>query len=102
MVTETGGDVRARFLVRLREAHDTARLILAVLADLPPGEVDLGQLPAAGPALGWTESPRGEHVHWLRLGPGGEVDRLRVRAASYCNWPVVRSACRAPWSPTSR
>jgi len=91
LITERSGDVRARFMVRLREGHEAARLILAVLAALPPGEVwtPLGELPAAVPALGWAESPRGEHLHWLRLGPGGVVDRLRVRAASYCNWPVV-------------
>lgn len=91
LVTEQDGDVRARFLVRVREAHEAARLIGAVLAALPRGDVwaPPGELPSGVPGLGWTESPRGEHVHWLRLAPGGLVDRLRVRAASFCNWPVV-------------
>ncbi|HEY8287062.1 MAG TPA: NADH-quinone oxidoreductase subunit C [Chloroflexota bacterium] len=91
MILEEDGDVRARFLVRVREARDSVRLILTLLEAMPAGEIwtPLGE-PAAGvPALGWTESPRGEHVHWLRLAPGGLVDRLRVRAASYCNWPLV-------------
>jgi Ni,Fe-hydrogenase III large subunit/Ni,Fe-hydrogenase III component G len=91
LVTETSGDARARFMVRLREAHDAARLIFEVLEDMPGGEVWTPvDIPSTGgQALGWTESPRGEHIHWLRLGPDGTVDRLRVRAASYCNWPLV-------------
>jgi Ni,Fe-hydrogenase III large subunit/Ni,Fe-hydrogenase III component G len=91
LVTESGGDVRARFMVRVREAHEAARLIISVLETLPAGPVraPLGEVPDGVPGLGWAESPRGEHVHWLRLARGGVVDRLRVRAASYCNWPVV-------------
>jgi len=91
LVTQTKGDIHARFMVRVREAHEAARLIDAVLADLPGGETWIPTaLPATGgQGLGWTESPRGEHIHWLRLGPDGTVDRLRVRAASYCNWPLV-------------
>ncbi len=101
LVAETAGDVRARFLVRVREAHESARLIGAVLADLPSGGVwaSVGTLPDGGQALGWTESPRGEHVHWLRIGGGGVIDRLRVRAASYCNWPVVPLTVRAAMLP---
>ncbi len=91
LVTETSGDVRARFMVRVREANEAARLIGAVLEDVPDGVVWIPpDLPAAGGhGLGWTESPRGEHVHWLRLGSDGTVDRLRVRAASFCNWPLA-------------
>jgi Ni,Fe-hydrogenase III large subunit len=90
LCTEPGGDVAARFRLRLRELQESARLIGLLLADLPGGAVcQTCTDPPAGSALGWTESPRGEHVHWLRLGPDGRVDRLRVRAASFCNWPVV-------------
>jgi Ni,Fe-hydrogenase III large subunit len=91
LVVETSGDVHARFMVRVREALEAARLIGAVLDDLPDGPVwaPPGELPAGGHALGWVESPRGEHVHWVRIGEDGTIDRIRVRAASYCNWPVV-------------
>jgi Ni,Fe-hydrogenase III large subunit len=91
MMTEIGGDVMARFMIRVREAREAARLIAAVLEDLSEGEVwtDPGSCPEGGQGMGWTESPRGEHIHWLRIGPDGKVDRLRVRAASYCNWPLV-------------
>jgi Ni,Fe-hydrogenase III large subunit/Ni,Fe-hydrogenase III component G len=93
-MVETSGDVRARFMVRVAEAHEAARLIGAILDTLPEGPLwaPPGTLPAGGHALGWAESPRGEHVHWVRIGDDGTVDRLRVRAASYCNWPVVALA----------
>ncbi len=88
---ETGGDVEARFLVRLAEAMTSFRLAQEVLAGLPGGPLTspVPELPPHRAGVGVTESPRGENVHWLRTGPGGIIDRWRVRSASYPNWPVV-------------
>jgi Ni,Fe-hydrogenase III large subunit len=54
-----------------------------------PLSVPLGPLPPFRSALGVTESPRGENIHWVRTGPEGTIDRYRIRSASFCNWPVV-------------
>ncbi|MBA5839161.1 hydrogenase large subunit, partial [Morganella morganii] len=41
-------------------------------------------------ALVYTEAPRGEDIHWSMLGDNQKLFRLRCRAATYANWPVLR------------
>jgi Ni,Fe-hydrogenase III large subunit/Ni,Fe-hydrogenase III component G len=89
----TEGDVRARMRVRADEvivSFGLIRELLAELGDLPSGglRVPLGPLAPDRIALGITESPRGENVHWVQTGARGEITRYRVRSASY-NWAVV-------------
>ena len=92
-VVRTEGDVRARMLVRADEVLASSAIVRALLDDL--GDLEPGSLVTpVGPlapdrfALGVTESPRGEDVHWLQTGPAGEITRYRVRSASY-NWAIV-------------
>ncbi len=97
VVTATAGDAAARFHVRAREAHESLRLLREVLAMLPAGEVAVpmagGTAPAMGASeLGAAEGPRGASWIWLRVGADGTIDRLRLRSASFANWPVVAAA----------
>jgi Ni,Fe-hydrogenase III large subunit/Ni,Fe-hydrogenase III component G len=91
--TRHDGDVRARARVRIAETRSSFALIRAVERTLPDGPLAeaLGPLPPFRTGLGVTESPRGENIHWVRTGPDGTIDRLRIRSASSCNWPVVPS-----------
>ncbi len=87
------GDVRARMLVRAGEVSASFALVrglLAELSELPPLDraVEVGPLAPDRLAVGITESPRGEDVHWVQTGPQGEIARYRVRSASY-NWALV-------------
>lgn len=94
-ITAAAGDVAARFHVRAQEAHESLRLIREVLGRLGAGPIrtPLEQTPAPGAsALGAAEGPRGASWAWLRAGSDGTVDRLRLRSASYANWPVVAAA----------
>ena len=64
---------------------------------LPVGEVAIplaaGTAPAIGASeLGAAEGPRGASWIWLRVGADGTIDRLRLRSASFANWPVVAAA----------
>jgi Ni,Fe-hydrogenase III large subunit/Ni,Fe-hydrogenase III component G len=88
------GDVRARARVRIAETRTSFALVRAVERSLPEGQLvePLGSLPPYRAAVGVTESPRGENVHWVRTGPDGNIDRYRIRSASFGNWPVVPSA----------
>ena len=91
VVTVSEGDVDARRRVRAAEAHESIRLIRALLQRLEPGPL---LAPASGPVpagtgLAVTESPRGASLHWLRLHGDGRIDRYHVRSASYANWPAV-------------
>ena len=83
--------MRARTLVRAREAFDAIRLIRAGLAEPgpPAARVVVPPPPAGHVGLGLVESPRGETVHVVTFGEGGKVERLHVRSASFRNWPAV-------------
>jgi Ni,Fe-hydrogenase III large subunit len=91
VAVERGGDVRARLRVRISETLAAFELLHQLEASLPDGPLiaPVGPLPPYRSALGVTESPRGENIHWVRTGPEGTIDRYRIRSASYCNWPVV-------------
>jgi formate hydrogenlyase subunit 5 len=41
-------------------------------------------------ALGYTEAPRGENVHWVMTGNNQQLYRWRARASTYNNWPSLR------------
>ena len=89
------GDVHARALVRHDEIRASLRLIRHLLDHLPGGPYQVAvpeRLPPSRTALGVTESPRGENLHWLRSAADGTIDRYRVRSASYPNWPCVALA----------
>ena len=58
-----------------------------------PISTPLERTPAAGESeLGAVEGPRGASWVWLRAGADGTIDRLRLRSASFANWPVVAAA----------
>ena len=95
LVTASAGDVAARFHVRAQEAHESLRLIREAAGGLPEGPIGapLAAVPAIGDsALGAVEGPRGASWVWLRAGADATVDRLRLRSASFANWPVVAAA----------
>jgi len=94
VIVRTEGDVRARARVRMDEAFASFGLALQLLEALPDGPlaIEVGSLPPYRSAIGVTESPRGENVHWVRTGADGLIDRYRIRSASYCNWPIVALA----------
>ena len=95
VVTASAGDVAARFHVRAQEAQASLRLLAETLGRMPAGPVStpLAAVPEPGAsALGAAEGPRGASWLWLRAGEGGTIDRLRLRSASFANWPVVAAA----------
>jgi len=93
-VIERAGDVNARFLVRVGETRQAFDLAQRAIEGLPGGPVSvpMESMPAGASALGYAESPRGANVHWLMAGPKNGVYRLRIRSASYANWPLVARA----------
>ena len=87
---QASGDAEARFRQRLDEAFVTIGLLDQLLGDQPGGPFRAlcGPVPA-GVGIGAVESPRGQDVHWVRVDADGRVDRLRIRSASFANWPLV-------------
>ncbi len=90
------GDVLSRALVRIDEVFESIWIIEQALDQLPGGPLreENIKLEPYAEALGYTEAPRGENVHYVMLGPGNRVYRYRVRAATYNNLPAVPEMLR--------
>jgi Ni,Fe-hydrogenase III large subunit/Ni,Fe-hydrogenase III component G len=88
------GDVRARTLVRVEEARDSARLIRAALGGLPAGPlaVTLPPLRPDPPAFSLVEGWRGGIIHWVLADADGTLRRVKVLDPSFLNWPALSYA----------
>jgi Ni,Fe-hydrogenase III large subunit len=73
---------------------DSFEMARELIASLPPGSAVAAIPPvtAGASALGYSESPRGSNVHWLMADNDCRVYRLRIRSASFANWPMVTRA----------
>jgi Ni,Fe-hydrogenase III large subunit/Ni,Fe-hydrogenase III component G len=82
------GDVKARTLVRVEEARESARLIREAVRALPGGPLHapVGALPAFIPAFSLVEGWRGRIVHWLMTDAGGNLERVKILDPSFLNW----------------
>ena len=92
------GDALSRFDVRVEEIVNSARMIGQVLANLhDDGELfapDIRErLEPYNHALGYTESHRGQTMHWVMIGKDSDsLFRYKVRTASFVNWPAIEQA----------
>ncbi|WP_263080258.1 hydrogenase large subunit [Endozoicomonas sp. Mp262] len=91
-----GGDVQSRVLVRVKEVLDSLNIVEFGLDHLPGGDllVEGFTYQPHKFALGFTEAPRGENVHWSMTGDNQKLFRWRCRAATYANWPPLRYMLR--------
>jgi Ni,Fe-hydrogenase III large subunit/Ni,Fe-hydrogenase III component G len=94
MATHLHGDVAARVAVRFDETLESLRLIRALCAAMPGGEV-CGAIVApskAGIGAGWVEGWRGEVFVALEVGDDGAIRRCHCHDPSWQNWPVLEHA----------
>ena len=90
------GDVNARVWIRIREVEQSLALIEQILGQLPPGAVRAA--PAGAPVAGGREAValvegfRGDILAWVRIGPGGRVERAHLRDPSWFQWPLLEAA----------
>ena len=84
----TSGDVKARTMVRVEEARESARLIRQAVERLPGGPLaaPLGALPAFEPAWGVVEGWRGAIIHWVMADATGRLYRVKILDPSFLNW----------------
>ena len=87
-----GCDVQSRTLVRVEEFMDSLTMIEQLLDGAPAGPVltEDWQYTPHKFALGYTEAPRGEDMHWAMVGDNQKCYRWRAKAATYSNWPILR------------
>jgi ech hydrogenase subunit E len=93
LITETAGDLEARFVVRINEVIDSIRLIRDVLERMPAGEL-VARFPRRvpeGEVISRAEAPRGEVFYFLKSTGGDKPDRVKVRTPSLYNWGTITS-----------
>ncbi len=90
----SGGDVWHRVKVRIDEVLDSLRTIYAAAGGLPggPHRAPGRPVPPGRCALSAVEGWRGEIIHWLRTGPGGRLERCKIKDPSVNNWPALVEA----------
>jgi len=91
VITDEGGDLLARFVVRLKELFECYRILREILDHLPAGELT-ARFPRRVPeneAISRVEAPRGELFYFLRSNGSDKPERIKVRTPSLCNWSSV-------------
>lgn len=86
-----GGDLEARFVVRMNELFESYRLIREILDKLPPGDL-MAKVPRRipeGEVISRVEAPRGELFYYLRSNGSDKPERIKIRTPSLCNWASV-------------
>ncbi len=88
------GDVAARVLVRFDELVESLRLVKALCAGMPPGDIQsrLEPPPQGAFGVGWVESWRGEVLVALEAGAEGRIARGHAHDPSWHNWPLIEHA----------
>jgi len=93
VATENGGDVYARFTVRVKEVYSSFGLIRRALRNLPPqGDVNVPcahELRKDAYAVGIVEGWRGDVVFLVATDNHGDISRVAVRDPSFLNWTAL-------------
>lgn len=90
------GDVNCRMNVKIEECFESIRIVTQCIQSMKEGDIHL-PITNVKPyefALGYTESPRGENIHWVMTGENDTIFRYKVRTPSFCNWPALCYAVR--------
>lgn len=100
VATQQGGDVLARYRVRVDEIAVSLRMIEELASELAadhgrvPRDPTLAVDPATGPGhgLGLVEGWRGRIAHRVELASDGTLARVKVVDPSFFNWPALAVA----------
>ncbi|MGD9677044.1 MAG: NADH-quinone oxidoreductase subunit C [Vulcanibacillus sp.] len=90
------GDVNCRMNVRLEECLQSIYIIEQVMELLEQGKIyeAIGDLKAYESSIGYTESPRGENIHWVMTAENNTIYRYKIRTPSVCNWLALPYAVK--------
>lgn len=91
VITDTAGDLHARFIVRAREILACCAYLRVLLDHLPAGDLQ-ARMPRripAGESLTRVEAPRGELFYFIQSGGGDMPERIKVRTPTLCNLASV-------------
>lgn len=98
VAVETGGDVLAQILVRLREVLESIHIIQQAIDRLPPGAIRVEPPRKIEPneVAERAEAPRGELLYYAISNGSEKPERVRIRTPTYANilaWKRMFRGC---------
>src|SRR5581483_3268499 len=82
--------------IRVREVEQSLAMIEEIVRRLPSGPVcaagGIGAAAARREGVALVEGFRGDILAWVRIGPGGNVERCHLRDPSWFQWPLLEAA----------
>lgn len=91
LITESAGDLEARFVVRLHELMESYRYVRTLLDVLPEGELKT-RMPRrikAGETISRVEAPRGELFYFIKSNGSDIPERIHIRTPTLSNLASV-------------
>ncbi len=94
VITQEGGDVFGKAVVRVLEMYETISIIKQCLTKMPKGPIDINvkEIPP-GEGIGHAEAPRGEVFHYIRSDGTNTPARYKMRAPTFMNFPTFKATC---------
>ncbi len=90
VITQSGGDVMARFMQRVEESRMSLSMLLEYLESVSElTHESRARRDSTRAGLGIVEGWRGMIVHRVEVAPSGVVSRCHVIDPSFHNWPAV-------------
>lgn len=90
LITEQGGDIYARNMVRLREIYNSIHMCEAIVDNLPGGEImEKAKGKPDGEAVVRVEAPRGELFYLVRGNKTGMLERVRIKTPTFSGIPAM-------------
>jgi len=92
------GDTYDRYLVRMQEMRQSARIVRQAVADIPAGPImgKVGKVikPPVGEAYVSIEAPKGELGYYVVSDGSTQPYRVRIRPPSFVNLQALDKMCR--------
>ncbi len=89
-VFESGGDIHARNLVRLKEIKNSIKMVKNIVEGLPEGPIEVkAKGKPNGEAFTRLEAPRGEIFYYLRANGKSMLERVRIKTPTFSQIPAM-------------
>lgn len=96
--TRENGDTYDRYMVRMQEMRQSARIVRQAVADIPPGPImaKVGKVikPPVGEVYVSIEAPKGELGYYIVSDGSTQPYRVRIRPPSFVNLQALDKMCR--------
>ena len=90
MILESGGDIHARNILRLREIVNSISMCRNIAANLPEGEIlEKTKGKPKGEAVVRVEAPRGELFYLVRGNGTNTLERVRIKTPTFSGIPAM-------------